>query len=490
MTGAVAAPVMAQTRFTVPDIPADVAHYTRVSECLAAVGRVRAEEEQKRWLEENVNPDTMPVRPHERFRPLPPAVVTTAHRCAARWTPATAPLSDFASFFTLFLDAGRDEDAAALLARRLAAVDPKEGDAPRFAIADAAVALYMRAQPARLAPAESILIERARKVDRIGRLKTYFDLMQQGIALDDTIRARRFGERVVAIADSLTPAERMSKAFTAWRGVMKVLITWHYLGAFDGPALDSLRRSTAAYVRFGFGVLARLGGGPSASAAMAAAMATGKQAPPIVADFWFPPDSARGPRPMPGRVNLVIFLDRADRCLEYMYRTAGGYDRSYTHGRLSSDKYDEYGLCWWLGAYLRRLAERFPTLEITVVTRTHGYFMYAPPLAPAEEAAYIARWAAGHHFPGTLAVTAADFRYLDPPDNRRLAKADPNDEHYQRLTNLSSREEAYLIDRDGVIVDSVLGVDNLMTPFLSRRLNRLIDVLVHRDDGGRSRAAR
>ena len=192
---------------------------------------------------------------------------------------------------------------------------------------------------------------------------------------------------------------------------------------------------------------------------------------------------------MPGRVNLVIFLDRT-HCLEYTDRTAGGYDRYYTRVRLSSDKYDEYGLCWRLGAYLRRLAERFPTLEITVVTRTHGYFMYAPPLAPAEEAAHIARWAAGHHFPGTLAVTATDFRYLDPPDNRRLAKADPNDEHYQRLTNLSSREEAYLIDRDGVIVDSVLGVDNLMTPFLSRRLNRLIDVLVHRDDGGRSRAAR
>ena len=78
---------------------------------------------------------------------------------SARWAPATAPLAEFAPLFTLYLTANRDADAAALLARRLAAVDPKRGDAERTAVIDSVVRISLDAQPVRLAVAESLLTE-------------------------------------------------------------------------------------------------------------------------------------------------------------------------------------------------------------------------------------------------------------------------------------------------------------------------------------------
>lgn len=434
------APVAAQTRFMVPDIPADVAHYTRVSQCVAAVARVGSEEELKGWKEQNMLPDTMPEDFQEPFRPLPASVVATAQRCAARWTPAAANLTEFDFLFPLFLSAGRDADAAALLTRRLAAVGPKRGgDTERTAIIFAAANMYTNAQPARLAAAESILTALVRQTsDRIERLQIYLRLGNLAEVFRDTAGMRHAGQHFMALADSLTPAERES--FNNRVGPVGVVAAMAW-AVGEKLILDSLRRGTRAYVGLMRTVWTKVAGLNPESYPFP----VGEKVPPITADFWFPRDSDHGTRPTPGRVALVVFLDRI-ACV----------DSPEQQDFASDDRRDEYrsGQCWRIGANLRRLAERFPELEITCVTQTHGYFLYAPPPAPAEEAAYIARWVAGHGIPGTLAVSSTSFWNLDPPDGRRINRPDSNAVRYSSGKSSYAHRGMYLVDRDGTLVDA------------------------------------
>ncbi len=462
----------AQTRFAWPDTAVDVAQYRDPDQCVAAVARLQRliEWPQKRA----VNPDTMPWDPEARLRPLSAPVVATAERCAARWSAATAPLTEFAPLFTLYLTANRDADATALLARRLAAIDPKRGDAERTAVIDSVVRISLDAQPVRLAAAESLLTERARhQTDRLERLKIYVQLMGQAAGVHDTARARRAAQQVVAIADSLTPAERESEKFQEGGGPLVVYYAWYSLVG-ERVLLDSLRRSTAAYVRLKRAMWAKANG----RRPEAFDFPIGEKAAPLTADFWFPADSARGPRPTPGRVALVVFLDRA-QCV----------DRPNDPTFASNDKRDEtLPSCWQWGMNLRRLAERFPALQITVVARTHGYFLYGPPRAPAEEAGYIARWVAGHHIPGTLAVTSTAFWHLDTPDGRRIDKPDSNVTRYSFGKSWPAEGGVYLVDPDGVIVEGT-GI-SAHWGLASVQLSQKIDVLLHRSEGGASRAAR
>ncbi|MBX6332426.1 MAG: hypothetical protein IRY91_11315 [Gemmatimonadaceae bacterium] len=427
-------------------------------------------------------PDTMPWDPEARRRPLPTSAVATAQRCAARWAAPTGTLREFGPLFALYLEAGRDSDAAVLLRRRLAAVDPKQADVERTAIIDSVVGIYLQAQPVRLAAAESLLSERARhKADRLERLKIYVQLMGQAAGVHDTARARRAAQQVVAIADSLTPAERESEEFQESGGPFTAyMMAWSTIVG-DRVLLDSLRRSTAAYMSLLRSMWARwskrrpelIDLGP-----------LGEKAPPITADFWFPQDSARHLHPTPGHVALVVFLDRT-RCVDGI-----GHWLDFA----STDRRDEWHQCWAAAVNLRRLAERFPPLEITVVSRTYGYFMYAPPLSPAEEAAYSARWMAGHGIPGTLAVSTTAFGNLNAPDGRRIDKPDSNATRYDSGSKQSRGcgSHFYLVDQDGMIVDYQCGgveyLDNSGPGF--DQLSQKIDALLHRSEGGASRAAR
>jgi hypothetical protein len=464
-----ASPTSAQTRFAWPDTAVDVARYTNVNQCLAATERVRMAVESNRNLQ--ASPDTMPRDPHEGLKPLPAPALVTAQRCAARWAATRADLTDFVPLFTLYLAAGRDSDASTLFTRRLTAVNPKSQDAERTAVIDSVVEIYMAAHPVRLAAAESLLSARARHTaDRVARMRIYYKLMTQATQVRDTARSLRAAQAVVVIGDSLTQADRESQAF----GNVGNTILYDALRVAVGERvlLDSLRRSTAAYV----GLTRFLWTKATGMRWGAIPMPVGERASPISADYWFPRDSARPPRPTPGHVALVVFFDRTpcvdDRRLQFA----------------SDDKQLERGECWLAGAALRRLAERFPTLQITVVAATHGYFMYGPPDPATQEASLIERWTAAHRVPGVLAVTSTSFWHLEAPDDRRVDKAEPNVTHYSFGKSWSADGEgAYaLIDRDGVIVDAWANLEDLP----EAQLGRLIDILVHRQDGGASNGER
>ena len=190
----------AQTRFAWPDTAVDVAKYTVIEQCLAAANRIRGglfwQSDRIVWR------DTMPADVQGALRPDPAPVTEAAVRCAARFPEPTANLHDFAPLLRLYLVAGRDADAKALVDRRMAAV-PAAGTRERAAVSDSAVDIYLRAQPQRLDAAEQLLVTRARGAgDRLDRLELYARLVDAAQNAGDTARARRAATWVVAVADS------------------------------------------------------------------------------------------------------------------------------------------------------------------------------------------------------------------------------------------------------------------------------------------------
>ena len=143
VSSAIASPTLAQVRFEWPDTTVQVAQYATTEQCLAAIRRVRkgleAREARSKWR------DTVLPDPRENLDPAPASVTATAERCAARFTEPAADLADFAPLLQLYLAAGRDTDAAALVARRLATSSAKTAHAERAAAADTAAELYLKA---------------------------------------------------------------------------------------------------------------------------------------------------------------------------------------------------------------------------------------------------------------------------------------------------------------------------------------------------------
>ncbi|HEX6535719.1 MAG TPA: hypothetical protein VF041_14070, partial [Gemmatimonadaceae bacterium] len=453
---ALAAPAAAQTRFEWPDTTVQISKYTTVDLCLAAIGRVRGDLYRREAL--TVRRDTMPQDPRENLKPWPAPVTEAAARCAARFPEATAKLDDFAPLLELYLMAGRDADASALVTRRLAAV-PAKSAPERRAVDDSLVRIYLAARPAHLDEAERILVARAHEggTDRMDRMEIYTELMSAAKGAGDTARTRRAARWVVAVADSLTPAERESEKYEKMGGGGggKFVVFSAVQELMGIPVmLDSLRHSTAALVALERSTWATL----LQERLDALPIPTGERAPTITAEYWIPSAAGNAPRPTPGHVSLLTFLDDKD-CV-------------------TVDPQGDVGdQCVSDLAQLRRLSERFPTLDITIVSGTHGSFVWAPPPTPAEEADMIQTWLASYHIPRlTVAVTSTPFWNLPRPDGRRIDKPTQNYTNYTFRKLLKPEGSKYLVDQDGLIVSAFgLGESDLA---------QFIDVLVHRQTGG------
>lgn len=464
--GLAAPSAAAQTAFAWPDTTVDVAKYTRVEQCLAAVDRVAAGQF---WLKDRlVWRDTMPIDEQQALRPAPAPVTETAARCAARYPVATANLRDFPFLLRLYLDAGRDADAKALVERRMAAASTAT---ERLAVSDSATDIYLRARPVRLDAAEQLLVARAHGgADRLDRMVLYARLMEAARDAGDTARARRAGEWVVAVADSLTQAERESEKFVTMepspntglppRGGNLVVFAAVQQVLGLRTLLDSLRHSTQAMVNLQRNMWAKI----MHERPEALPLPIGEKAPLLTADDWFPHEASGTPHPAPGHVAIVEFVETSipNACLS---RDAWGV---VTDG------------CVYPLTRLRRLTDRFPGLDITLVGGTRGSYLYVPPPSPADEAELIRKWLEPYRIPNsTIAVSTRTFWNLPRPGGRRADKPTPNETAYSFGKSWATQGGAgglYLIDQNGIVVDVV---------FNEGATFQFVDVLVHRQkDGG------
>jgi len=445
--GLVTSAAQGQTLFATPDT-LDVARYTTVEECLAAISRVKdSVENEPEWIWRDTFPATPARLADDAHAPLPARVMAVARRCSVRFEGGSAPLENFAPLLSLFVAAGRDAEAGALLARRLKEVSPT-ADRERAAVLDTAIHVYLGnnqlpvghfwplplfAQPARLAAAESLVTAfvHVNSVPWDARFDSYGALAMAALSAD-TILASRAVREMLAVARGLSDLERRSSAFQsrAWTINLGLMVDR------KAALLDSLRHSTAAYValwREQWGEVA----GKDSAVLEGFARPIGRPAPPIAADWWFGRDDSTVGRPVKGKVNLVVFLNPGDfSCFEE----------------------DFTSLCNRTYAGLRRVAQRFPTLEITLVAQTYGFFDKAAPPPPDAEAALLRQaWLTERHLPGTLAVTNTPFWRLPAPDRRRINRDVANVVHYSfgRTWHVPNWIfPPFLIDQDGTIVET------------------------------------
>jgi hypothetical protein len=450
----------AQTRFQWPDTSEHVAHYANMEDCLAAADRVRSSVNRREELTEWH--DTMPRDPREALKPQRAQVTQTASQCAAQFAEAKVDVHDFAPAMKLFLAAGRDSDAAALVERRIAAAPPKSAR-ERGAVVDSAVEFYVHAKPSRLDAAEGLLLHRARTTtDRVERMRTYHSMFQASRDAGDTARTIRIARMLMKVADSLTVADRKSDEFEQpINGNSGPLIIYDALEELTGlkARTDSLLKSTAAYAALERGNWSKATG----ERPEAFQIPVGQHAATLSADFWFPSTAGSSPHPTRGRIALVLFLEHT-QCIS----SPAGDDAAPS------------SVCATRMAVLRRLAHRFPSIEIDIVMSTHGQFMYLPPTAPAEEAALIKQMVDSYQVPeAVLGVTSTPFWRLPDPDSRRVEKILPNVAHYDfgfgKIWGVGSGS-MFLVDPDGLIVDTLRLREN--------ELGHFIEVLIQRQNKG------
>jgi hypothetical protein len=457
----------AQTKFSWPDTSIDVGKYTTVDQCLAAAERVLAGQaalhSKIAWR------DTMPIDIQETLRPLAAPVTQTAARCAARFEQRSAKLADFAHLMRLYLIADRDADAKALLDRRMSAITSK-GTRERVAVEDSAVLIYLDAQPKRLDPAEQLLVARARSGgDRLDRLALYQRLMDASRDGGDTTRARRAALWLVALADSLTPAERESDKFTKLGQFGGNVVIFGAMQQIVGvkTLVDSLRHSTMAMVS----LMRTMWTKYTKERPEAFPMPIGEHAPQVTGEIWFPTSAAGEKHPAPHHVSVVEFVDGSA-----LYGTClgtGGWG-------VTTDACAYY---WYT---LRRLSDRFPGIDVTFVVGTRGNFLYAPPPSSAQEAELYHNWFEPIHIKGAvMSVTTRPFWNLPAPDGRRVDKLTSNNVAYSFgkswQTEGSGIGGKYLIDQDGIIVDVI---------FNEAATIEFVNALLQREKAGGDRAAK
>jgi hypothetical protein len=272
----------------------------------------------------------------------------------------------------------------------------------------------------------------------------------------DTVRAKRAARWVVDVADSLTLAERQSIEFEHLAdGNGGQFLVFDALDELTGlkARMDSLKKSTLAYTtleRANWSIAT--GERPEALQ-----IPLGVKAAPLVAEYWYPASAGSAPRPTPGRPTLIAFFEH-NRCID---------------GPSTADA-GPAPQCVARMAELRRLALRFPTLEIDIVMSTHGQFMYMPPTTPAEETLLIKDWVDVHKVPGAvLGVTNTPFWRLPEPDSRRIDKDTPNLTHYSFGKSWRAGSGSmFLVDSDGVIADSWRLREDELGQFIEVLLNR------------------
>ena len=448
------APLAAQTLFTWPDTSVNIEAYTTLEECQAAVTRSLDYTSGREDLGSGIFADTMPLDSITARGPqsLPTAVTETARRCGARFSNVdSVSVSDFKVLFPLYLQAGWDTKARTLVKRRLAAIGAKD-DTERKAVLDTAFKVLTtksnRNGQRGVAMAEELFETQLPQVsDRLVRLRLYLTLASiasyYGNPDSAAAKVQRITPKMAATMDSLTKPELdkllegsglLGDGVEDAGGFAQRYYAMLNMSLGKRTFLDSLRSSTAAYVKLNRDNWARATGMRPETYRLGDPL--GEKAPPIVADIWRGYDPSKGPRPTPGRVSLVMVLTTCNEVLTDPRQFKGNCARNLVP--------------------LRWLEKRFPELEVTVVEQTRGYFQYLKdgmsPEREAELAKQTLEWYGVH---AALAMTATDYWWLRDPDSRRVDRPTKNNTNYTFDKSSSIRgSTTFLIDQDGVVINT------------------------------------
>lgn len=467
-----AARVAAQTRFAWPDTVVQLEQYTTLEECMVAVERATPSARLHQMITSKIWDDTLPHDPQARTRPLLEGIVTTARRCLARLPGATVPLEDYHYFLPLYLKANRETDFDTLVARRLALVPPLASLVPlpeaksaadsartraRTGVLETLLSAYQSAWPLRQGSKVERLVEENIWLTEPVELHPYKKVMHRLEVAQQTGDSAAVATLWPLIGTTIENFLNAVATDTISAGLRQVLsgvpdslrrrveaslMADLYERAHQAELDDSLRHSTASWWAARRALRARL---------VDSAFAAAREFPidrlaPIAGDFWFRRNDSTSARPTRGKVSLVFVVQEAGYSA-----TCATYPTNTQEDRSGWQCQPEF-------AMLRRLAKRFPALEVTLVAQTKGYFVYNPVNDPAKEAELIRHWLHDiAHVPGALAVQKTPITQLPAPDGRLLRTIRPavtlEAKPGQASPAVGVHGGAILVDREGTIME-------------------------------------
>ncbi len=405
---------VSQTEFAWPDSRVDVSKYESLETCEAMVRRVT----DSVYVHNDAMSDTLPWL-QIVFERRQVYVQTIAQRCLARFPVSDVPLDKYLLAQRLYLLAGRDADATAMINRRLAAI-PSADSAQRATVLESIIRVYFGVLPIRMDAIRPL-------VDQFGPLgyfagwghwfSIYHQVMTWSNQLDRNDWVLQYRQEILASYQKYTD----TMTSTLDQGAIRMLALAADKIFYHQALMDSLRKSTATYAQMQeklrksyFGDI-RFGEDP---------FETGLPAPEVHADFIFP-DSAKHDRlPRPGKVSLIV--------------TRVGDQRGSTIDFSENIR-------------IRRIKQQFPELDIVFITSTAGVIAPLAPPPPAEEAALFNTMLLDFEkLPVTLVVMNRPYFHVAGPDQRRVNL--PIEGEWKPDL---PKSRAILIDRKGTVVDEV-----------------------------------
>ncbi len=442
----------AQTLFEWPSSKIDVTRYNYIDNCVSVERRVS----DSIRVREVVIVDTL-FSPRSIGGLNPRAAnadpIESTKECLARFNPQDIPREYTILAHKLFLDAHRFEDADKLVNHGLSLIPATDVKAASYLV-DSIVMQYAQFIPFQMGSTMAFM----EKLESYGpeyrdfyKLRAYFWIALAANQANNDSLAFRAANRVLELVPlamkGASPQEIAAVAIGAARAVRMLR---------GQEMVDSLRKSTSGYVSMLQNNLKQsLGYIPSN-------LEYGQDAPKLKGDFWFPHSASSAPLPASGKVSLVVFVpSRSNLVGNVSFLT-----------RIS---------------VIRRLAERYPDVQMIFASQTAGYFgPLEPPEAKVEAQLLDSLIRTFYGIKNSiLTVTQGTFVQLPEPDSRRVYMSYENIDSYPpEGTDGSKAFNLYLIDENAKVVDRI-------TPDLEGEgwAIRLIDALLDRQkksiNGGR-----
>ncbi len=422
--------------------------YRYIDECMAAVER----RDREVRLRSPIWEDTIEFDRSFVKRPVVPEAKAIGIRCLSSFKIDTVPLKDPREWVPPLLLVDRSAEAEKWFTRLLDSVPAPERwtqyaevinaiSSVRPVQVEMAVRVYERALGD--IPADSVE----------ALLKMHMAMIEAVYYSNDTSLESRTFKELFSLIDRIPDSVKEKHGYTSQFAPF-LLILMHK--GTQGEALDSFRMSMDAYVRYRSSVWKRV----MNTSFDGSGDAIGLQAPVIEGNFWFKSsqidrsnthsDTTSGQLygytktdkvqyPQTGKINLIAFLQ-------------GGCHANtpkLLHGRSNGDV-----PCWSTMSMVRRLRAKYPDIQLTVVTKTHGSLGDAPPLSEEAEADTLAKYFLGfHRLPAVYAVSAGPFVRMTMPDNRRVDTETANEiNYYFRGNSLIQSGVVVLTDVNGRVV--------------------------------------
>lgn len=442
----------AQGYFTIPDTAPDYRSYRHIDECIAAISRLLAESE----TSNRVVSDTAASTRNNPNTTLPEHVIEYGAQCMEKVDPDTLSLEHADLWAGLLLKVNRDADAERIYLRLFEPLSFTE----RINRFSSVLFTFRSARPARQEMINT-LYEMA-----LAELPADSVVWQMGfrvlmadvyVAIGNDTLAERFIQEAIELGGALPrdSEARIMSARVLDRGVQWIT---------EAEGLDSLRVSTDAFRRYREHHWGRLSPNPLPEI-------IAKVVPEIEGDYWFrsPPvtsmDAGGHTFPVPGKVNVIAFFE-------------GGCHRESEKAVAAGRERETRVNCRSLLAATRRIKERYPDVQIVIVSKTYGSVGASPPLEPADEARTLAEYfLAFNRLDAVLAVTETPHFKISKIDGRRIDQPTANDMNYNIEGHPLSRHATFLLtDGEG----KLFHVGSLSSPFGDEVLMRKIGAVLER----------